>query len=126
LDQDLLRKTNDLLEGIQQLPERERERFLRSQTLHDPELYAEVKRRLLHIPQLDETAPSASGSSAGHLPETEQAVHTGTEPEDASAPQDLPPLSIPHLQVETLLAQGGMGAVYLASQVKRASTAGWR
>lgn len=122
VDSEILRRTDELVEVALRLPQTEREKFLRAKTEDSPSVYEAAKEKLDRIQgsdhgtatgvvppeaSLEETTPS--GDPPAYSPPK---PHLGM-PESISAG-----LHIGHLVVEKLLAQGGMGAVYLASQTE--------
>lgn len=115
MDSELLRKTDELLARALRLPESEREQFVISETAASPSV------RLATITRLNEISVNGShvpDPEATRLFDPDATVATGDPPVAAntSPPPGAP--QIPNLVIESLLAQGGMGAVYAGVQIE--------
>jgi non-specific serine/threonine protein kinase/serine/threonine-protein kinase len=118
LDQELLRRTDELVEVALRLPKEDRERYLRAKTQNSPGLFTAALHRMKQAEASNsETAASDPG---GETSPTQDSGGLDTQPISSSltANSMAPGASIGNFVIEKLLAQGGMGAVYLASQVE--------
>ncbi len=146
LETDILRRTAELVEVALRLPEGQRQQFIEEKTSGSPQLYRAAMAQLVRLAQPDETMPALHPGTGSAKPASQPAgmidlvgtttsgfrspdeTHPSADPQAYVSPrtQEYPSdpsaitsgLQIGNLVIEKLLAQGGMGAVYLAAQVE--------
>ncbi len=123
VDSELLKRTDEILGRALRLPAEAREEFVRVEAADHPIVCKAVLDRLTKAETIHFSATAVFGEP-GKRAETKtsdlDATHASgerSEAGDAGAGKGGGP-QIPNLIIETMLAQGGMGAVYAAVQVE--------
>jgi eukaryotic-like serine/threonine-protein kinase len=115
LDQELLRRTDTLLEAALRLPPAERERFLRQETRSEAALYEGVIRKLAALDATVAMTPETVVADANATVAGLATRLAGRAPKPAPESNEI--RRIGNYSIQKLIAQGGMGAVYLATQI---------